>query len=120
MIVDDQELFLQSIVKYLGISELFHVLTAANGEKALRILESEHVDLVVTDLRMPVMDGFELLSHMKESYPDVPAIVMSTFLNSDVENKLRSMNITQYIDKSEMEKLVPAMLSGLSMSLPET
>jgi CheY-like chemotaxis protein len=49
------------------------------GKEAVQILDATGVDLVVTDLRMPKMDGFELLAHMSGNYPDIPVIVMTAY-----------------------------------------
>ena len=65
----------------------------------MKVLETEYVDLVVTDLKMPVMDGFEFLSHMRKSYPDIPVIVISAFINPDAERRLSSLGIAQYLEK---------------------
>ena len=114
LIVDDNKVFLSELAQSLGaFAWRFQAVTAENGEKALAVLESEHVDLVVTDLKMPVMDGFEFLSHMRKTYPDIPVIVMSAFLDPDVEIKLRSMGVTRCIEKTDVEKMVPMILSNL-------
>lgn len=55
----------------------FEVLTAENGQEAADILSSLAVDVVVTDLDMPVMGGFELLAHLQGAYPTLPAIVLT-------------------------------------------
>ncbi len=54
------------------------VLTAVNGEKGLDVLRHHRVDLLITDLNMPVMDGITLLSHVMEEFPQVPRVVMSS------------------------------------------
>lgn len=104
LIVDDEKIFLLSLVEGLGdgassLGRKFHFLTAGNGEKALKALESESIDLVITDLKMPVMDGFEFLSHMRKTYPDIPVIVISAFINSDVERRLSSLGVFHYLEK---------------------
>jgi CheY-like chemotaxis protein len=115
LIVDDNKAFLSNLARSLSaIAWRFQTVTAENGEKALEVLESEHVDLVVTDLRMPVMNGFEFLSRMRMNYPDIPVIVMSAFLDPDVETKLRSMGVTRCIEKADIEKMVPMILSNLT------
>jgi CheY-like chemotaxis protein len=106
--VDDEKIFLLSLADGLNTSGLkFHILTAGNGEKALKALESESVDLVVTDLKMPVMDGFEFLSQMRKGYPDIPVIVISAFINPDVEKRLSSLGVCHYLEKPfDLEDLV--------------
>jgi CheY-like chemotaxis protein len=114
LIVDDNEVFLTELAQSLSdFAWRFQAVTAENGETALGVLESEHVDLVVTDLHMPVMDGFEFLARMRERYPDIPVIVMSAFLDPDVEIKLRSVGVTRCIEKTDIEKMVPMILSNL-------
>ncbi len=73
----------------------------------MKALESESVDLVVTDLKMPVMDGFEFLSRMRKTYPDIPVIVISAFINSEAERKLSSLGVSHYFEKPfDLEDLV--------------
>ncbi len=67
------------------------VRLAANGLEALLALESRAFDLVITDLRMPSMDGFELLSHLAQRWPDLPAIVLTA--NEDVEDVVEAVRL---------------------------
>ncbi len=100
LLVDDEHRFLAQLAIHLrDCSNNFCILTAENGQKALKVLESAPVNLVVTDLKMPVMDGFELLLHMKEKYPNVPVIVMSAFLYPEVETRLRELGASGSIEK---------------------
>ena len=76
LVVDDEahmRRVLEIMVKQLG----HRVLTAADGAQALQVLEREKVDLVLTDLRMPVLDGIGLLTAMVERGINAPAIVMT-------------------------------------------
>lgn len=59
-------------------ADKFQLLTAENGVEALKTLEKEQVSLVVTDLMMPVMDGFQLLTQMMEKHPFTPRMIMSS------------------------------------------
>jgi len=115
LIVDDEKIFLHSLLDCLTTSNYkFHTLIAENGHKALSVLKSEDVDLVVTDLKMPGMDGFEFISHIRKSHPGIPVIVMSAYLNPDVERRLRSNGITKCIEKPlELGELVHLILGGL-------
>jgi len=80
LIVDDDSAFLRLIEKDLeGFSESFNVLTAGSGLEALALLNQTYVSFVASDLRMPGMDGFELLSVMLKKFPDVPVYVMTSY-----------------------------------------
>ncbi|MFY9825832.1 MAG: response regulator, partial [Thermoanaerobaculia bacterium] len=64
------------------------IATAANGLEAIAVLEAERVDLVLTDLRMPDMDGFELLAHLRRYFADLPVIVMTALGGSETASRL--------------------------------
>jgi CheY-like chemotaxis protein len=112
LLVDDQQSFLAVVATQLmERSKNFSILTAGNGEEALRILESNRVGLVVTDLKMPVMNGFDLILHIKKRYPSLPVIVLSSFLYPELEPRLNAMGVSEYIDKSSfslvaLEKMI--------------
>ncbi|MFC1523963.1 response regulator [Thermodesulfobacteriota bacterium] len=100
LIVDDDEGFLLSLEDLLkGSSRKFSVLTAHNGIQASRILDSSQVSLVVTDLKMPEMDGFTLLANISQAHPDIPVIVMTAYGTPEMENRLKDMGAFQYIEK---------------------
>lgn len=80
LIVDDEPAVLFALSEALADRRRgVKVATAANGHEAVAILESERVDLVVTDLRMPQMDGFELLAWLRRGFPHLPVMVMTGF-----------------------------------------
>ncbi|MCI5221508.1 MAG: response regulator [Candidatus Electrothrix sp. AR4] len=110
LIVDDDPELLLSINSGFENNDRFHLLTAENGREALDILDSNKLDLVVTDLRMPVMDGVELLAIMSESFSEVPNIVMTAFGTSVMEKQLKkagSLNILEKpIDIDELEEAI--------------
>lgn len=81
LIVDDfktQRSFLINIVQENG----FHFLTATNGKEAIELLTIESVDLILTDLEMPIMDGMEMLKQVKQSskLKSIPVIMISSNL----------------------------------------
>jgi CheY-like chemotaxis protein len=76
LVVDDDTSFLKSMV--LSIKSLplpLSVLSAGNGLEAIELLKKNSICLMVTDLKMPQMDGFELLAYVMEHYPDISVIV---------------------------------------------
>jgi DNA-binding response OmpR family regulator len=78
LVVDDEPSVLFALSEALGDRRRgVRVVTAANGIEAVAVLESEPVDLVLTDLRMPDMDGFELLAFLRRSHAELPVILMT-------------------------------------------
>ena len=73
--------------------------TAANGKIALEQLRGREIDLVVTDLKMPVMDGFQLLAEMVNDFPDTPVIVMTAFGTPEIENTIQKLDVYNYLEK---------------------
>jgi len=121
LIVDDEKGFLLSLTDGLApYSDMFKVRTALNGEDAVKILESTKIDLVLTDLKMPKVDGFVLLSYINRHYPEMPVIVMTAFGNPDIEKKLRENGACGYLEKpldikvlaAEIEKALAADREG--------
>lgn len=86
MIVDDVPLNILLINKMLNRFPFKAILSAGNGQKALEMLENEHVDIVLLDLMMPVMDGFEVLRRIRanEALSNTKVVIVSA-LNSDAD-----------------------------------
>jgi CheY-like chemotaxis protein len=100
LIVDDEPSLLRSIESgFENQQNRFQVLTAANGKEALEVLERQSIDLVITDLRMSVMDGFELLAEMSSRFPTIPNVVMSAFGTPKIEKQLASQGTFRFLDK---------------------
>ena len=78
LIVEDSKLVRSFFTKTLKrYEDKFEVTTAENGVDAIGLMNNSLPDLVMTDLDMPVMDGFELLVYMNKSHPDMPMFVMT-------------------------------------------
>ena len=116
LIVDDEMPVQLTISEGLGIyTKNLNVLTAENGKNAMEVMESFKVDLVVTDLNMPEMDGFELLAYIKKSHSTIPVIVMTGFSTTEIEKKLHTLDIFSYIEKPfELKDLTNMILRGLA------
>ena len=76
LVIDDEKHIRQSLSDYLEDNG-FHVLTAENGQQGLAIISGEKPDLVLLDLRMPEMDGLDVLQQARKLMPDLPVIVIS-------------------------------------------
>ena len=116
LLVDDERSLLLSMAEGLeAFVKDFKVHTAMNGREALEVFDSHPVDVVVTDLRMPEMEGFELLDWMRERHPEVPAIVLSAFVTPRIEDKLREMGAAEVLAKPlDFRKLAASILAALA------
>ena len=100
LIVDDEEAFVESLATGLvNYAHDFLVLKAHNGKQAIQVLESTPVDLMITDLRMPEMDGFELLAYMSTHFPSIPVIVISAFGSARIKEQLDELGAIKYLSK---------------------
>lgn len=117
LIVDDEKSFLLSIVDGLqDYADDFKVLTVENGKKALECLEYGDIDLVVTDIKMPEMDGIELLTHMNNRYPSIPVMVMTAFGTEDIEMKVDKLGALSYLEKPlDLNGLADKIFDGLAL-----
>ncbi len=78
LIVDDEIQILKALARVFFDTD-YEIRTAESGAAALDILEETEVDLVISDMRMPLMDGYELLSKIKEKYPNIIRIMLSGY-----------------------------------------
>ena len=99
LVIDDEPDILKTLEMTLRQEE-YHVATATGGEAALEIFRREPFDLVITDMRMPGMDGIQVIQHLKELDPDVEAIVLTGY--ATLENailSLRNVGAFDYLTK---------------------
>lgn len=100
LIVDDEKNFLLSLSEGLNAyAGDFNLLTAENGKIAIETLKTVKVDLVITDLKMPVMDGFGLIAHMSQEFRQIPVIVITAYGSPQIEQELKKFGIQQFLEK---------------------
>ncbi len=113
LIVDDDDLVLQSLKMVLKAAG-YRVKTADRGSKALKILEKEEVDLVITDLKMPSMSGVELLDRISKMGKDLPVIMITAYATVETAVDAMKKGAFDYIMKpfsaDEIELLVKRAL----------
>jgi CheY-like chemotaxis protein len=100
LLVDDDKMMLDSLAQYAQ-EELrdYAVLKAKNGADAVEVLKNHPVDLVLTDLQMPVGDGYSVIEFKNVSLPDVPVIAMSADTSPDVMRKLSGLGVQECLEK---------------------
>lgn len=82
LIVDDELIVRESMSNWL-MEEGYTVDTASDGNDGLECIQSKNYDLAIFDIKMPGMDGIELLKKTKEIYPDIPILVMTAYASID-------------------------------------
>ncbi len=115
LIVDDEETLTYSLYQSFIISQQdYEVVTAASGEEATEKLSETEFDLVITDIKMPGMDGLELLSLIKSKYPATEVIVMTAYGSLEKKEEALRKGARFYIEKpfeiKEMKQLVMEIL----------
>ena len=116
LIVDDDQGFILSLQDMCKDHvNKFQVITAGNGKEALEAIQKEDIQLVVTDLKMPEMDGFELISQLSRRNKIIPVIAMTAFGTPEMEDRLMNMGAFQYIEKPiDFNTLLQKIEDGLA------
>ncbi|MCK5551975.1 MAG: response regulator, partial [Deltaproteobacteria bacterium] len=100
LIVDDEETLTWSMAKSLSRDrDKYEVEIANNGKEALEVLGKMPIDLVISDIRMPDLNGLDLLVRVKEEYPHTKVIIMTAYGSSDVQKEASKRGSLYYIEK---------------------
>lgn len=111
MLVDDQLLFREGLRTLLEVQPDFEVVgEASNGEEALRLAATTRPDVILMDLRMPVMDGVTATRRIRDSFPSIHVIVLTTFDDDEtVFDGLRAGAVGYLLKDVSSEKLCEAI-----------
>lgn len=111
LLVDDSPMHRR--VQKEVISELgFDVILASDGNDAVdKMKENSDLKLVITDLEMPNLNGWELIKHIRESNSELPVVAMSSRITSVDENRSERSGFNKFVDKTNQEKVAEAILS---------
>jgi len=105
MVVDDDQEMLLSLKDGLEIyDETLSVLMAGDGVVALEKLKENSISLVISDLKMPRMDGVSLMTRMHQLYPDIPVIVITGYGTPETAHLARKVGAEAYVEKPFMIK----------------
>jgi len=100
LIVDDEETLTWSMAKSLSRDrDKYEVIIANNGREALGLLKKDKIDLVISDIRMPDINGLDLLVRIKMEHPQTKVIIMTAYGSSDVQKEANRRGSLFYIEK---------------------
>ncbi|MEK3732691.1 MULTISPECIES: response regulator [Paenibacillus] len=115
LIVDDQN-GIRILLMEVFSSEGYETFQAANGKIALEIVKQHSPDLVLLDMKIPGMDGLEILKHIKQMDPEIKVIMMTAYGELDMIKEATElgalMHFTKPFDIDEMRQAVNAQLKG--------
>jgi two-component system response regulator (stage 0 sporulation protein F) len=98
LIVDDQNgilMLLEEVFKKEG----FETYLASRGMEALQIIDQIQIDVVLLDLKLPLMDGKEVLKLIRVKLPSVPVVIMSAYQETVITNELLENGASKFISK---------------------
>ncbi len=112
LIAEDEDLnflFLDLLLRKVG-NGLYAIHRAINGKEAVEYCDANKVDIVLMDLKMPVMDGFEATSIIKKSFPKLPIIVQTAYTGELDRQRAFECGCDEYMTKPiQKEDLVAVM-----------
>jgi CheY-like chemotaxis protein len=116
LVVDKDLAFLKSLKNTFSSLHQFGMKEALDGEEALKILSSERISVLVTDINAEKVDGLELLAYISQNHQGMPCIVMSSYGRPWFYKPLEQKEILYHLKKPvSMVSLVSAILVGLSL-----
>jgi CheY-like chemotaxis protein len=118
LVVDDDPVVRKSFDRVLT-GKGYAVITAENGEEALRKLAEEKYDVVYTDIRMPGMSGLEVAEEVKAKRPWTPVVIITGYGTEDAEARAKAAGVSSFLHKP----LSPEMIEGSARTVlaePET
>ncbi len=110
-IVDDHFMFLEGLQSLLGGEQTFDIIgVGSNGKEAIDFLDNRSADIVITDISMPGVDGFELVKEIQKRWPAISILVLSMHSEPAIISKLIQEHINGYLLKNaEKEELLKAI-----------
>lgn len=117
LLADDHPLIRAGFKSLLGMNEQFEIVgEAENGKQLIEMADSTHPDIILTDIRMPVINGMDALETLTKKYPDIGFIVLT--MHEEPEYILNTLKLgasgylLKNIDRSELERAILTVFEG--------
>ncbi len=119
LIAEDDKILMKRLERsFEKNSPQIEVLSASNGKEAIDILKQGPVDLLITDIQMPEVDGLALLAYVNEKHPRTPCFVMTAYETKELRDKL-GKDILRFFSKPfELDKFQQAAVTALTQKAP--
>ena len=121
ILVDDEEEVRQSIIRKIDWTGAGFCVVgdAENGEEALEKVEALEPDLILTDIRMPFMDGLSLAERVRQKYPSIKIVIFSGYDDFEYAKQAIKLNVTEYILKPVNVEELTAILKRIKSNLDD-
>jgi NarL family two-component system response regulator LiaR len=124
MIVDEHDMVRRGLVTFLKVKpDLELIAEARNGEEAIQICEEEQPDVILMDLKMPVMDGVTATRIIRERWPEVQVIALTSFQEKELVQEVLQAGAISYLLKNvtvdELAEAIRAAYAGKATLAPE-
>jgi len=116
LVVDDEEVVRNTLKRALDNRDGMTVTTAQTAKEALQVLEKERVELIITDVKMPEMDGITFLKMVKSNSPEIPIIVITGFATVEMTKEALQSGAFNFITKPfEVEEVISIAKKGIDL-----
>lgn len=120
LLVDDETEFVQAMAERLKMRDL-DASTVYDGEQALSFVGRQEPDVMVLDLKMPGIDGMEVLRQVKKSYPKIQVIILTGHGSEKDEEEARRLGAFDYLEKPvDLNVLIKKMKQGFKQKMEDT
>lgn len=121
ILVDDEEEVRQSIIRKIDWTAAGFIVAgdAENGQDALEKIDNLEPDVILTDIRMPYMDGLTLAERVRQRYPSVKIVIFSGYDDFEYAKQAIKLNVTEYILKPVNVEELTAILKRIKANLDE-
>jgi DNA-binding NtrC family response regulator len=120
ILIADDELNIRKVLSALLRREGYEVLTAKDGQEAMELLQAGKVQVVITDLKMPIMDGLEVLRFVQRNHPQIPVIIITA--HGSIDNAVAALKngaldyITKPFDKTNLLNIIAKAVKTESLA----
>ncbi len=112
LIIDDEEDIREILAEFCEILGVVPII-ATNGNEALQLFEREDVNLIISDIKMPDMDGFEFVNKIREKNKNIPIAICSGFIDEKNKKRIFQCGANYYLEKPFKLEQIKEIISNI-------